>query len=390
MQKNNVIKGVAALQDDMKRWMEHLHQHPEVSTQEVNSRQFVAEELRKMGYDVYEGIGKEGIEGVVAQLKLGNGTKRLGIRADFDALPIQEENALPYKSKIDGVSHLCGHDGHSAMALGAAKYLAETKNFNGTLTFVFQPAEETMQGGPSMISDGLFKRFPVDRIYAMHNIPGLEEGKLYFHDGETMSAVDNWEIELVGKGSHGSMPELSIDPVVAGSSLVLALQSIVSRNVSPWDNSVVTIGAFLAGNAGNVIANSATLRLSMRNMQADTREKVLDRIRKITAAQAEAFGCSYSIKEGVPGAVLVNTHEETSFAAEVAKKQFGADQVVYPHKAMMSSEDFAFMLQECPGSYILIGNGEGPMVHHPAYIFNQDILPIGASLWVALAEAYLQ
>ena len=213
------------------------------------------------------------------------------------------------------------------MALGAAKYLADTRRFKGTLHFIFQPSEENMKGGPAMIEDGLFEKFQIDRLYAMHNIPGLPKGVFHFHDGETMSAVDNWEIELTGKGSHGSMPELSIDPVVAGASLVMALQTIVSRNISPWDNGVVTIGAFLAGNEGNVIANSAILRLSMRNMQSETRKKVLDRIRKITAAQAECYGCTYEIREGQPGAVLVNSAEETKFAADVARRYFGEENV---------------------------------------------------------------
>ncbi len=384
------IKGVAALQPDMKKWMDHIHSNPELPTQEHGTAEYIADELRKMGYEVHEKIGKDGIYGLVGVLKNGNGSKSIGFRADMDALSIQEDNCLLYRSKNDGVSHLCGHDGHSAMALGAAKYLADTRNFNGTVHFIFQPAEETMQGGPAMIEAGLFKKFNVDRIYAMHNIPGLPKGVLHFHDGETMSAVDNWEIELFGKGSHGSMPEISIDPVVAGASLVMALQSIVSRNVSPWHNSVVTIGAFLAGNAGNVIANTAILRLSMRNMQAETRVKVLDRIRKITATQAESFGCTYEIREGIPGAVLYNSPEETKFAADVAKKYFGEENVVYPCKPLMSSEDFAFMLKEKPGSYVMIGNGDTFMVHHPKYVFDQDILPIGASLWVALAEEYLK
>lgn len=387
--KQNIIPGISALHEQMKIWMDAMHENPQVSTEEAPTRLYLANELKKIGCEVYEPIGKDGIAGIVAKLQHGSSKKCIGIRADFDALAIQEDNELPYKSKVDGVAHLCGHDGHAAMALGAAKYLAETQNFDGTVLFIFQPAEETMQGGPSMIADGLFEQFHPDCIFAMHNIPGLEMGKLYFHEGETMSAVDNWEITLQGKGSHGSMPELSIDPVVAGASLVMALQTIVSRNISPWDNGVVTIGAFLAGNAGNVIANSATLRLSMRNMQAETRVKMLERIRQITASQAECYGCTYTIQEGIPGAVLVNSPKETAFAAEVAKRQFGEENVIYPCKPMMSSEDFAFMLQEKPGCYMMIGNGEGPMVHHPKYIFNQDILPIGASMWVALTESYL-
>lgn len=391
MSKMNVKprKELAAMLPLMKEWMGAIHQNPELSTHEVNTAKYVAQLLKEMGLEVHEHVGRNGIEGVVGVLRHGDGNKKIGIRADMDALPIQEINHLPYKSKHDGISHLCGHDGHTAMALGAAKYLAETKNFNGTVYFYFQPAEETMQGGPSMIDDGLFVKFKPDRVYAMHNIPGLPKGVLHFHDGETMSAVDNWEIRLIGRGCHGSMPELSIDPVVAGASLVMALQTIVSRNLSPWSNGVVTIGSFQAGNSGNVIPNEAVLKLSMRNMQSEGRTQVLQRIREITAAQAQCFGCQFEIKEGQPGTVLINSHEETAFAAKVACKYFGEENVVYPCKPMMSSEDFAFMLQQTPGSYIMIGNGDTPMVHNPQYIFDQEILPVGATLWVALCEEYL-
>lgn len=391
MSKMNVKprKELAAMLPLMKEWMGAIHQNPELSTHEVNTAKYVAQLLKEMGLEVHEHVGRNGIEGVVGVLRHGDGNKKIGIRADMDALPIQEINHLPYKSKHDGISHLCGHDGHTAMALGAAKYLAETKNFNGTVFFYFQPAEETMQGGPSMIDDGLFVKFKPDRVYAMHNIPGLPKGVLHFHDGETMSAVDNWEIRLIGRGCHGSMPELSIDPVVAGASLVMALQTIVSRNLSPWSNAVVTIGSFQAGNSGNVIPDEAVLKLSMRNMQSEGRTQVLQRIREITAAQAQCFGCQFEIKEGQPGTVLINSHEETAFAAKVACKYFGEENVVYPCKPMMSSEDFAFMLQQTPGSYIMIGNGDTPMVHNPQYIFDQEILPVGATLWVALCEEYL-
>lgn len=391
MSKMNVKprKELATMLPLMKEWMGAIHQNPELSTHEVNTAKYVAQLLKEMGLEVHEHVGRNGIEGVVGVLRHGDGNKKIGIRADMDALPIQEINHLPYKSKHDGISHLCGHDGHTAMALGAAKYLAETKNFNGTVYFYFQPAEETMQGGPSMIDDGLFVKFKPDRVYAMHNIPGLPKGVLHFHDGETMSAVDNWEIRLIGRGCHGSMPELSIDPVVAGASLVMALQTIVSRNLSPWSNAVVTIGSFQAGNSGNVIPDEAVLKLSMRNMQSEGRTQVLQRIREITAAQAQCFGCQFEIKEGQPGTVLINSHEETAFAAKVACKYFGEENVVYPCKPMMSSEDFAFMLQQTPGSYIMIGNGDTPMVHNPQYIFDQEILPVGATLWVALCEEYL-
>jgi len=323
-------------------------------------------------------------------MTVGNGKKSIGMRADFDALPILEDNNLPYKSKVEGWSHLCGHDSHATMLLGAGKYLATTKNFNGTVRLIFQPGEETMEGAPAMVADGLFKRFPVDAVYGMHNMPGLPLGKFHFREGETMAAVDNWEIELTGKGSHGSMPELSIDPLVCGASLVMALQTIVSRNVSPWKNSVVNVGAFQSGIAGNAVPQKAILRLSIRNMEPDLRIMVLDKIRKITKAQAEAFNCQYEIREGVAGAVLINTPENTKWAANVAKATFGEDQVVENMHPYMGSEDFAFMLKEKAGTYCMIGNGDTFMVHHPKYVFNQDMLSRGATYWVALTEDYLK
>ncbi|NTS42774.1 amidohydrolase [Flavisolibacter sp. BT320] len=382
-----ILEGTKGIHNEMKSWMDHLHQHPELAMEETETAKFIAGKLRSFGFEVAEGIGKTG---VVASLTIGSSKKSIGLRADFDALPIQEENDLPYKSKVEGRSHLCGHDGHTTMLLGAANYLAHTKNFNGTVRLIFQPAEETMEGGPAMIKDGLFERFPVDAVYGLHNMPGLIKGKLYFREGETMAAVDNWEIELTGKGSHGSMPELGIDPIVCGSSLVMALQTIVSRNVSPWQHSVVSVGAFLSGNAGNVVPQNAVLRLSIRNMDPQLREMVLDKIRSITKAQAESFNCQYEIREGVAGAVLVNTPENTQWAANVARDIFGNDAVDDSLHPFMSSEDFAFMLQEKKGTYCMLGNGETPMVHHPNYIFDQEILPIGAAYWVGLTEAYLQ
>ena len=385
--ETTIAQGTKALHSEMKEWMNHMHQYPELALQETETAKYIAEKVKSFGFDVAEGIGKTGI---VASMKLGSGNKSIGLRADFDALPIQEVNNLEYKSKVEGKAHLCGHDGHSTMLLGAAKYLSQTKNFNGTVRLIFQPGEETMEGGPAMIQDGLFEKFPVDAVYGMHNMPGLETGKLYFREGETMAAVDNWEIELTGKGSHGSMPELGIDPIVCGSALVMALQTIVSRNVSPWQNSVVSVGAFLSGNAGNVVPQNAVLRLSIRNMDPALREMVLNKIRSITKAQAEAFNCQYEIREGIPGAVLVNTPANTHWAADVARDVFGDDKVDDTLHPFMGSEDFAFMLQKNKGTYCMIGNGDTPMVHHPQYIFNQEILPLGAAYWVGLTEAYLK
>ncbi len=381
------LKALEASRDQMLQWFEHMHRNPELSMQEEQTAQYIADIVSEWGYDVETGVGKHGI---VASMTVGDSDKAIGIRADFDALPIQEENTLPYQSQVEGVAHLCGHDGHTTMLLAAGKYLAETKNFNGTVRLIFQPGEETMEGGPAMISDGLFERFPVDAVFAMHNMPGLELGKFYFTPGQMMSAVDNWEIELTGKGAHGAMPELSIDPVVAGSSLVMALQTIISRNVSPQHQAVVTVGAFQSGEAGNVVAQSAILRLSIRTTTPEDREMVLDKVRTLTRTQAEGYGCSYEIREGMPGAVLVNDPDETHRAYEIARDAFGEDDAVYPGPTFLASEDFAFMLQKKKGTYCFIGNGDTPMVHHPQFTLNPDILPRGAAFWVALTEGYLR
>jgi hippurate hydrolase len=384
---NVALKDLEGRQATIAGWRHHLHRQPELSLEEAETARYIAGLVKSWGYDVAEGVGKHG---VVASLTAGSGKKSIGLRADTDALPIAEDNDLPYKSAVAGVAHLCGHDGHSTMLLAAGEYLARTRNFSGTVRLIFQPAEEIMAGGPAMIEDGLFDRWPVDAVFGMHNMPGLESGTLHFRDGAMMAAVDNWEIELIGKGSHGSMPELGIDPVVAGSSLVLALQTIVSRNMSPHHRAVVTVGAFLAGDAGNVIAQSAILRLSIRTTTPEDRTLVLDKVTSITKAQAESFGCSCDIRQGVPGAVLVNDPVETARAAAIARDAFGDGAVRYPGPSYLGSDDFAFMLQKRAGTYCLLGNGDTPMVHHPQYVFNDAILPVGAAYWVALTEQYLR
>lgn len=385
---NTFVKTFEQDKAQMQAWFEHLHKNPELSMQEEKTAAFIAETLRSFGpYEVVTGVGKYG---VVASLKVGDSDRAIGLRADFDALPIQEANALPYKSGIPGVSHLCGHDGHTTMLLAAAKYLAQTRNFNGTVRLIFQPAEETMQGGPAMIEDGLFERFPVDAVFGMHNMPGLEKGKLYFTEGDTMAAVDNWEVEITGKGGHGAFPELAIDPVVAGSSLVMALQSVVARNVAPSHSAVITVGAFQAGQAGNVIAHTATLRLSIRTTTPQDRALVLGNVRRLVQQQSDSFGCTAVIREGVPGAVLTNDPEETRKAARIATEYFGADQVNDKGPTYLGSEDFAFMLQQRKGTYCFLGNGDTKFVHHPEYVFDTDILPVGAAYWAALTEATLR
>lgn len=384
---DTLLNALSSDQDQMKAWRHHLHRHPELAFDEHGTARYIAELLRGWGYEVSEGIGRTG---VVARMRCGDGTKSIGLRADTDALAVQEMIDSDHKSTVEGRSHTCGHDGHSAMLLGAARYLARTRAFNGTVNLIFQPAEEIMGGAVAMIEDGLFERFPMDAVFGMHNMPGLERGKLYFTAGPIMAAVDNWEIVLTGKGSHGSMPEKSIDPVVAGASLVMALQTIVSRNVGAKDSAVVSVGAFLAGDAGNVIPQTATLRLSIRSSAPETRKLVLDKVKSITAAQALSFGVSYEIREGAPGAVLVNEPDQTVECAEVARARLGEDQVVMPGPTFMGSEDFAYYAQRKPGTYCFIGNGDTPMVHHPMYDFDDRNLPIGAAYWVAVTEHFLE
>ncbi|MDD3328818.1 MAG: M20 family metallopeptidase [Zoogloea sp.] len=383
---NSLLNALNADQEQMQAWRHHLHRHPEVAFDEHNTARYIAELLRGWGYRVTEGVGKTG---VVASLTVGDSPKAIGLRADTDALAVQEMSDSDHKSSIPGKSHTCGHDGHTAMLLGAARYLAEKKSFNGTVHLIFQPAEEIMGGAPAMIADGLFERFPMEAVFGMHNMPTLERGKLYFTTGPIMAAVDNWEIVLTGVGSHGSMPERSIDPVVAGASLVMALQTIVSRNVAPLDSAVVSVGAFLAGDAGNVIPQTATLRLSIRSSKPETRKLVLDKVRAITAAQAASFGVSFEIREGAPGAVLVNNPAQTEACAAIARAVLGEEQVVMPGPTFMGSEDFAYYAQHKPGTYCFIGNGDTPMVHHPMYDFDDRNLPVGAAYWVAVAEHFL-
>ena len=385
---NAILKDIEQDKALMNEWFSRLHRQPELSMQEEKTAAFIAETLRGMdGMEVVTGVGRYG---VVGTLTAGRGGPAIGLRADFDALPIQEVNDLDDKSEVPGVSHLCGHDGHTTMLLAAARHLAATKNFNGTVRFIFQPAEETMEGGPAMIADGLFERFPVDAVFGMHNMPGLEKGKLYFTEGATMAAVDNWEVVLTGKGGHRAFPERTIDPVVAGSSLVMALQSVVARNVAPSHSAVVTIGAFQSGEAANVIAHTATLRLSIRTTTPEDRKLVLGNVRRLVASIAEGFGCTSEIREGQPGAVLVNDPAETRRAAAIARDAFGEDDVFENGPTYLGSEDFAFMLQSRKGTYCFLGNGPTEFVHHPNYVFDRDILPMGAAYWVALTQGILR
>jgi len=370
-----------------------LHQHPEIGFQEFRTSDLVAERLERWGYAVTRGLGGTG---VVGQLKRGTGTRRLGLRADMDALPIQESTGLPYASRHAGLMHACGHDGHTAMLLAAAEHLATNGTFDGTLNLIFQPAEESLGGARKMMEDGLFERFPCDAIFAMHNMPGFRQGQLLLREGATMASSENILVHIEGRGGHGAMPHLSADPVVAGSAIVMGLQTIVSRNVAPLQMAVITVGAFQSGVANNVIPQSAMLKVSVRALDRGVRELLRRRIVELVEAQATSFGVQARV-EFLPGyPVLVNTPEETALAREVAIALVGADHVVQQTEPLTGSEDFAYMLEAVPGSYLFIGNGDEAsgghgacMVHNPNYDFEDRNIPIGAAFWVKLTERYL-
>ncbi len=371
-----------------------IHQHPEIGFKEFRTSDLVAERLQRWGYNVTRGLGGTG---VVGQLKRGSGTRKLGLRADMDALPIAEATGLPYASSYAGMMHACGHDGHTAMLLAAAEYLATSATFNGTLNLIFQPAEESLGGARKMMDDGLFLKFPCDAIFAMHNMPGFRPGQLLFRDGATMASSENVLVHIEGKGGHGAMPHLSADPVVAGASIVMALQTIVSRNVPPLQMAVITVGSFQSGVANNVIPQQATLQLSVRALDRGVRELLRARIVEVVELQAQSFGVTARV-EFLPGyPVLVNTPAETVLAREVAVALVGAGNVVLQTEPLTASEDFAYMLEEVPGSYLFIGNGDiasgghgACMVHNPNYDFEDRNIPVGAAFWVALTERFLE
>lgn len=392
-----ILDTLTAGQSRIQEHFHFLHQNPGLAFEETVAANYIAGKLREWGYEVTEGIGQTG---VVARLKVGDGQASIGLRADTDALPVQEGADLPYKSRIEGQSHMCGHDAHASMLLGAAEYLAKTRHFNGTLNLIFQPAEEGLGGARQMMDDGLFERFPCDAIFGMHNMPGHRQGQLLLRDGATMASSDGLTITLTGKGSHGAMPHHGIDPVVAGASIVLGLQSIVARNVDPQAMAVITVGAFQAGQAHNVIPNEAVLKLSVRSLDRDVRATLLRRIEELIDAQARSFNLTWTMECVTGYPVLVNTAAETDFARQVAVELVGADNVVPQAAPLSGSEDFAFMLEQVPGSYLLIGNGDNSgephngghgacMVHNPGYDFNDANLPIGAAYWALLTERFL-
>ena len=366
-----------------------IHRHPELAFEEHRTSALVADRLAGWGFAVERGLGGTG---VVGTLKRGRGTRRLGLRADMDALPISEASGVEWSSQRPGLMHACGHDGHTAMLLAAARHLAEEGRFDGTLNLIFQPAEEGGGGALRMMADGLFDAHPCDAVFAMHNMPGIAQGRLVLREGAAMASSDYATITLAGTGGHGAMPQHAADPVVAAASLVMALQTVVSRNVDPLQAAVVTVGALNAGRANNVIPATATLEISVRALDREVRALLERRIRALAQAQAESFGVQATIDWRAGYAVLVNTPAETAFAREVALELLGPERVTLQGPPLTGSEDFAFMLERVPGSYLFIGNGDAPgtcMVHHPGYDFNDANIAIGSAFWVKLAERFL-
>lgn len=386
----SLIEKITDFKGEMLTWRRDIHQHPELGLEEDRTSAVVADKLRSWGIEVHTGLSKTGVVGVLKGKRDSNRT--IGLRADLDALPMQEETGLPYCSIHDGRMHACGHDGHTTMLLGAARYLAETRDFSGTVNFIFQPAEENHGGAKIMIDEGLFDQFPCDQVYGMHNYTGVPKGRFAIRPGGLMAASDTIVMNIRGNGGHAAWPHLTVDPIAVGTQLYAALQTIVSRSINPVEPAVFSVVQFHAGTADNVIPGTAQLVASVRSLNNETRMFQVERCRAICAGVAKATGAEITIeyKGGYPA--LINHPEETEVAAHAARTVVGDENVDANCKPILGGEDFAYMLEHKPGAYILIGQGDEECVyplHHPEYDFNDDVLPIGASFWATLTEQVL-
>jgi amidohydrolase len=374
---------------DLTEWRRDIHAHPELGFQEQRTSDLVADRLAGAGIEVHRGLGKTG---VVGRLRIGNSPRTIGLRADMDALPIQEANEFAHRSKNEGRMHACGHDGHTTMLLGAARYLSETRNFDGTVHFIFQPAEEGLGGAEAMVKDGLFEQFPCEVVFGMHNRPGLAVGKFQIRSGAMMAGGAFFDIAIAGRGAHGARPESGVDPVLVASHITAALQSIVARNVRPVDTAVVSVTKIHAGDAYNVIPEKAALGGTVRCFSKATMQLVEERMRQIAESVAAGFGATASLDFRPLFPALVNHDEETNFIADTAAEIVGEANVNRNAGLVMASEDFSYMLERVPGAYIQIGNGDGEggcEVHNSGYDFNDAALPYGAALFARLVEKRL-
>ncbi len=385
-----IINRIAAYHDEMTAWRRDIHRHPETAFEEFRTADIVAKALESFGIEVHRGLAKTG---VVGTLKVGRGERAIGLRADMDALNIVEANGFEHRSVNDGKMHACGHDGHTAMLLGAAKYLAEARDFDGTVHFIFQPAEENEAGGRAMVQDGLFERFPVESVYGMHNMPGIETGNFAVRTGPLMASADFFELKIKGVGGHGAMPHLCNDPVVVAAGIINAWQTIVSRRANPIQSAVISVTKIHAGDATNVIPEEIELAGTTRAFLPKFQELIETGMRQIADGMAAAHGVEATFAYDRRYPPTINTAEETDIARQVAAKIVGAANVDPDTAPLMGSEDFSFMLNERPGCYIMLGNGVGEaggcMVHNPNYDFNDEILPIGASYWAEMVRTVL-
>jgi amidohydrolase len=378
-----VSENMLRMRVEMAEWRRDVHAHPETAFEELRTSAMVAQKLESFGLGVHRGLGRTG---VVGTLSAGSGRRAIGLRADMDALNIHEKNTFDHHSRNDGKMHACGHDGHTAMLLGAAKYLSETRNFDGTVHFIFQPAEENEGGGREMVQQGLFEKFPCESVYGMHNWPGMPAGQFGLRAGPMMASFDIFEIELTGRGSHAALPHTGIDPIVAASALVQALQTITSRNVDPIESAVVTVTQVHSGDTWNVIPDAAVVRGTARAFTPEVQDLLERRLREICAGIAAAYGAEVKVRYERRYPPLINAAPETEICAAVMQAMVGAENVLRVPPTM-GSEDFAFMLQAKAGCYVFIGNGPGEggcMLHNPHYDFNDQILPLGASYWANL------
>jgi len=387
-----IINRVADLHDEIKGWRHDLHAHPELLYDVHRTAATVTEKLKSFGCDeVVTGIGRTGVVGVIRGHKTygGMGTKVIGLRADMDALPIEEATSVPYKSTVPGKMHACGHDGHTSMLLGAARYLAETRNFAGTAVVIFQPAEEGGGGGRAMVQDGMMERFGIQEVYGMHNYPGIPVGEFAIRPGPMMAAADRLTIEIEGKGGHAARPHISVDTVLVGAQIINQIQSIVSRNVDPLESAVVSICVFQAGTADNVIPQTALLRGTARSLTPEVRDTLENRLHEVVEGTARLYGARAKLTYKRDYPVTRNHDRETAFASEIASEVVGRTHVETNVAPVMGAEDFSFMLEARPGAFIFVGNGDSAGLHHPAYDFNDDVIPIGTSYWVKLVETAL-
>ncbi|HEV2565223.1 MAG TPA: M20 aminoacylase family protein [Microvirga sp.] len=381
-----IINRVADLADEITAWRRDFHENPELLFDVHRTAGIVAEKLKSFGCDeVVTGLGRTGVVGVIKGRSNASG-KVIGLRADMDALPIEEATNVPHKSKMPGKMHACGHDGHTAMLLGAAKYLAETRNFNGTAVVIFQPAEEGGGGGNEMLKDGLMERFGVQEVYGMHNMPGIPVGQFAIRPGAMMAAADRFTITIEGKGGHAARPHDCIDPVVISAHVITALQTIASRSVDPLDSVVVSVCTVKAGEAFNVIPQTAMLLGTVRTLSPEVRDLAETRIRAIVENVCAAFGAKAEVDYDRGYPVTMNDPDRTEFMANVARAVAGENAVDTTVPPLMGAEDFSYMLEQRPGAYIFLGNGDTAGVHHPAYDFNDEASPYGVSLWAKIVE----